>query len=126
MGITTLTVPMHIFDQDEFVGKSWFYREGINWETLGLFLYPDKYLQPVEPEIPNNVWEFLTLAFRNLYQSHEISYYQTSIVDQHRTIEISDCGISSTDFEIEIGSEKYQQLYVSGKKAARSFFGMEG
>jgi len=117
--------PMHIFDQDEFVGKSWFFREGINWETLGLFLYPDKYLQPVEPEIPDNVWEFLTLAFRNLYQSHEISYYETSAVDQHRTIEISDCGISSIDFEIDVGSEKYQQLYESGKQAVRSFFGQE-
>jgi len=118
--------PMHIFDQDEFVGKSWFYREGINWETLGLFLYPDQYLQPVEPEIPDNVWEFLTLTLRNLYQSHQLTYYQTSTVDQHRTIEISDCGISSTDFEIDIGSEKYKQLYESGKQAARVFFGQEG
>jgi hypothetical protein len=46
-------------------------------------------------------------------------------VDQHRTIEISDCGISSTDFEIDIGSEKYQQLYESGKTAVRIFFGSE-
>jgi NTE family protein len=117
--------PMHLFDQDEHAGKSWFFRDGINWETLGLFLYPDKYLEPVESEIPENVWEFLTLAFRNLYQSHELSYYETSTVDQHRTIEISDCGISSTDFEIDIGSEKYQQLYESGKTAVRIFFGSE-
>jgi NTE family protein len=117
--------PMHIFDQDEFVGKNWFFREGINWETLGLFLYPDQYLKPMEPEIPDNVWEFLTLALRNLYLSQQLSYYQTNTVDQHRTIEISDCGISAIDFEIAIGSEKYQQLYESGKQAVRSFFGQE-
>jgi len=46
-------------------------------------------------------------------------------VDQHRTIEISDCGISPTDFEIDAGSEKYQQLYESGKHAVRRFFGQE-
>jgi hypothetical protein len=46
-------------------------------------------------------------------------------VDQHRTIEISDCGISSTDFEIDVGSEKYQKLYESGKQAVDSFFGQE-
>jgi dipeptidase len=32
---------------------------------------------------------------------------------------------SKTDFEIDVGSEKYHQLYESGKQAARSFFGTE-
>lgn len=114
--------PMHIFDQPELSGRNWSYRDGINWETLGLFLYPDRYLHPSEPEIPANVWEYLTLAFRNLYQSYEMTYYETSTVDQHRTIEISDCGIASTDFEISIEGEKYNLLYESGKQAVRDFF----
>lgn len=114
--------PMHIFDHPELSGRNWSYRDGINWETLGLFLYPDRYLHPSEPEIPANVWEYLTLAFRNLYQSYEMTYYETSTVDQHRTIEISDCGIASTDFEISIEGEKYKLLYESGKQAVRDFF----
>lgn len=114
--------PMHIFDQPELAGRNWSFREGINWETLGLFLYPDNYLNPTDPEIPSNVWEYLSLALRNLYQSHELASYQSSIVDQHRTIEISDCGIDTTDFEIEIGDEKYNRLYQSGVDAARAFF----
>lgn len=114
--------PMHIFDQPEFSRRNWSYRDGVNWETLGLFLYPDKYLHPTDPEIPDNVWEYLTLALRNLYQSHQLTSYETNVVDQHRTIEISDCGISTTDFEIAVEGEKYNLLYESGKKAVRDFF----
>lgn len=114
--------PMHIFDQPELAGRNWSFRDGINWETLGLFLYPDRYLNPAEPEDPSHVWEYLSLALRNLYQSHELASYQTSIVDQHRTIEISDCGIDTTDFDIDVGDEKYTKLYQSGSNAVRSFF----
>lgn len=114
--------PMHIFDHPDLSGRTWSYRDGINWETLGLFLYPDRYLHPSEPEIPANVWEYLMLAFRNLYQSYELTYYETSTVDQHRTIEISDCGIDTTDFDISLEGEKYNLLYESGKQAVRNFF----
>jgi len=114
--------PMHIFDSPDFSGRSWSFRDGINWETLGLFLYPDRYLHPSESEIPENVWEYLILAFRNLYQSYELTYYETSTVDQHRTIEISDCGIATTDFDISLGGEKYNLLYQSGREAVLNFF----
>ncbi len=114
--------PMHIFDRSELAGRSWSFRDGINWETLGLFLYPDQYLHPVDPEIPENVWEYLSLTLRNLYQSQEVASYHGSMVDQHRTIEISDCGIDTTDFDIEVGDEKYTKLYQSGVTAARDFF----
>ncbi len=114
--------PMHIFDNPDFSGRTWSFRDGINWETLGLFLYPDRYLHPSDPEIPTNVWEYLMLAFRNLYQSYELTYYETSTVDQHRTIEISDRGIATTDFDISLEGEKYNLLYESGKEAVRNFF----
>jgi NTE family protein len=114
--------PTHIFDQPELAGRAWSFRDGINWETLGLFLYPDQYLHPADPEIPDNVWEYLSLAFRNLYHSYELASYQGNTVDQHRTIEISDCGIDPTNFEIEIGDEKYTMLYQSGVNAVRDFF----
>jgi NTE family protein len=117
--------PMHIFDQPELAGRNWSFRDGVNWETLGLFLYPEQYMHPAAPEIPSNVWEYLSLALRSLYQSYELSSYETSIVDQYRTIEISDCGIDPTDFEIEIGDAKYTELYQSGMNAVRDFFQSE-
>lgn len=116
--------PMHIFDQDEFATNSWAYRDGVNWETLGLFLFPDQLKNQSEPEIPNNVWEFLTLALRNMYNAHQLSNYQTNPVDKHRTIEISDCGIKAVEFDIEPGSEKYRQLHASGQQAVRTFFAL--
>jgi NTE family protein len=114
--------PVHIFDRSEYAGKSWAYRDGVNWETLGLFLFPDMLTPDEESEIPENVWEFLSLMLRNLYHSHEIASYKTSPVDQERTIEISDCGIPPTDFDIGLGDEKYQRLYNSGKDAVQAFF----
>jgi NTE family protein len=114
--------PVHLFDQEKYAGKPWAFRDGVNWETLGLFLYPEKARHLDEPEIPDNVWDFLSLMLRNLYHSHELSSYRTSTVDQERTIEISDCGVSPTDFDIEIGDEKYQQLYSSGRNSVENFF----
>ena len=114
--------PTHIFDQPELAGRNWSFRDGINWETLGLFLYPEHYLHPADPEIPSNVWEYLSLAFRNLYHSYELASYQGNTADQYRTIEISDCGIDPTDFEIEIGDAKYTKLYQSGVDAVTNFF----
>ncbi len=116
--------PVHLFDKPEYAGKPWAFRDGVNWETLGLLIYPDRVTQPEEAEIPENVWEFINLMFRNLYHSHEISNYQTSTVDRERTIEISDCGIPSTDFDIKPGDERYQLLYESGKGAVRNFFSL--
>ena len=114
--------PVHIFDKSEYAGKTWAYRDGVNWETLGLFLFPDQIDQYTEPEIPDNVWEFLTLMLRNLYHSHSIASYESSTVDKNRTIEISDGGIAPTDYDITLGDEKYELLYDSGKQAVRRFF----
>jgi NTE family protein len=114
--------PVHIFDNSEYAGKAWAYRDRVNWETLGLFLLPDQINRPTEPEIPDNVLEFLTLMLRNLYHSHGFASYESSTVDKNRTIEISDAGIAATDYDITLGDEKYQLLYESGQQAVRGFF----
>jgi len=112
--------PTHIFDKEQYA--NWAFRDNINWETLGLFLRQEQSLQDREPEIPGDVWQFLTLAARNLYHSHQMSAYQTNPVDKHRTVEISDCGISALEFDIEPGSERHKQLFDSGRQAVRDFF----
>jgi NTE family protein len=117
--------PMHIFDQPVFAIRNRYYKDGINWRTLGLFLFPARLKNQAEPEFPENVWEFVNLAVRNIYNAHQVSNYQTNPVDRQRTIEIDDCGISAVEFDILPGSIKYNQLYQSGKAAVRAYFGVD-
>lgn len=117
--------PMHIFDQPDFAVRNRYYKDGVNWRTLGLFIFPSRLKTDAEPEIPENVWEFVNLAVRNIYNSHQVSSYQTNPVDQQRTIEIDDCGITAVEFDIVPGSIKYARLYAAGKNAVRDFFDVE-
>lgn len=114
--------PIAIFDDPQFAQQSWAYREGINWETLGLFLYPEAVKNTTKPIMPKNVWAFSSLMVQSLYRAYEVSGYQTNPVDKRRTIEISDCGIPATEFSITRDSEKFQRLYASGRNAAQQFF----
>ncbi len=114
--------PMDIFDAPEFARESWAYRDGVNWETLGLFLYPETSKHPGDPIMPKNVWAFSNLMIQSLYHSYAVSSYETNPVDKQRTIEISDCGIPTTEFSITPDCEKYEQLYQSGRSAAKAFF----
>lgn len=114
--------PMHIFDDEKFGKNSWFYRDGINWETIGLFLIPEQSKEIKKIERPKDVWEFLNLTMINIYTSQQTASYMTNPVDKYRTIEINDKGISPVEFDITPGSEKYSLLYQSGRNAAKKFF----
>lgn len=117
--------PMHLFDRAELAERSWAYRDGVNWETLGLFLFPMRLRNQDTPERPETVWKFLTLMLRNVYYAQQASNYQTNPVDKHRTIEISDCGIAPVELDVKRDSEKYRQLYASGQQAVRAFFELD-
>jgi NTE family protein len=114
--------PIHIFDGKEFSRSSLIFRKGVNWETLGLYLFIEKNLAEEKPDLPKNLVDFVLLAGHNFYDSYEESSLLNRAIEQRRTIEISDCGISAVDFDLEPGSEKYQKLFNSGRKAALKFF----
>jgi NTE family protein len=113
--------PIHLFDQPQFASESRLYRYGINWETLGLFLFPRVMNGETSPVEPNNLWEFLDLTVRSIYDSHQLANLTENIADKKRTIQIDDCGIASTRFDLSPHSEEYRCLYEAGRKAARSF-----
>lgn len=117
--------PIHIFDQPVYAKESRSYRDGINWETLGLFLFPSKLFDTDKVDEPKNLWEFLDLTVRSLYDSHQVSNLVENIADKQRTIEISDCGISSTQFDLSPESKEYQQLFTAGRVSTEKFFGFE-
>jgi NTE family protein len=117
--------PIHLFDQPRFAKESRHYRDGINWETLGLYLFPSNLHDPHNRDEPQNLWEFLDLTVRSIYDSHQIANLVESVADKKRTIQIDDCGITSTRFDISPESPEFNCLYNAGKQAVIDFFGTE-
>ncbi|HUV15584.1 MAG TPA: patatin-like phospholipase family protein [Pelolinea sp.] len=117
--------PIHLFDQSRFAHNSRFFRGGVNWETLGLFLMPDDLDCDPKPEYPENIWEFLNLTIQSIYDSHQMSNINQNLVDQQRTVMINDCGISSLQFDVKLGGEEYIRLYSSGRDSVFSFLKKE-
>ncbi|MGV8025388.1 MAG: patatin-like phospholipase family protein [Anaerolineaceae bacterium] len=113
--------PINIFDQLPFVKENESKRHKGNPETLGLFLYPESVGEATKSKNPHNLIDYLGLVISNLYESYEVMQFENSVIDQRRTIAISDCGILSTDFSIVKGDEKYNLLRESGRKAALTF-----
>lgn len=114
--------PIHLFDGSDFSSSSLAFRKGTNWETLGLYLYADKQNGEPAPDIPKNLVDFVLLTGHNFYDSYEESSLLNRAIEQRRTIEISDCGISALDFDIRPGGDKYNQLFNSGRDSALRFF----
>ena len=113
--------PIHLFDQPDFARLNPFYRNGINWETLGLFLKSEDMECVSDPLLPDNLFEFLNLTLRSFYDTHELSNLEKSLVDQKRSVIINDCGVSSLQFDLEPGSDLYQKLFLSGREAVLNF-----
>lgn len=113
--------PIKLFDQPPYIKKADLKRTKGNPETLGLFLYPEGGLKLVKNEMPRNLMDYLGIVIGNLYTAFETTQFETSFIDQHRTIAISDCGIQSTDFSIVKGDEKYNKLKEAGRQGALNF-----
>jgi NTE family protein len=114
--------PLDIFDQRSFADDPNRFSEGVNWESLGLFLEPDEEKYQDVAEYPKNLWEFVALAGKNYYDSHQLAGLKNNVLDEKRTIRIGDCGVSAVEFDIQPGSEAYSKLYESGKQAVKDYF----
>lgn len=114
--------PLELFDDKSYVSDPGQFKDGINFESLGLFLSPEKTKYDDVADYPKNLWEFVALTGRNFYDSHQLAGLEKNVMDEKRTITISDCGVSSVDFDIHPDSEIYQQLYDSGRQAVQEYF----
>ena len=113
--------PIHLFDQERYIFNRYYFRGGVNWETLGLFLMPNDLEYESEPEYPGTIWEFLSLTIQSIYDSHQVANIGQNFVDQERTVMINDCGVSPVNFDAALGSSEYQDLFDSGVKAVEEF-----
>lgn len=116
--------PMHIFDAPEFSKGSSQYRNGINWETLGCYLYPARDIDR-EYEHIEGLMSYMKAVVSSLYSSHQVASYDLNPFNQQRTIRIDDQGVDPTDFSIRRGDELYEALIESGRKATREYLKYE-
>jgi NTE family protein len=113
--------PIHLFDQPRFAQGNRFYKNGINWETLGLFLKSDDMETHGKSISPENLFDFITLTIRSFYDSHALSNLDKNIVDRKRSIIIDDCGVSPLQFDLECDSDPYKNLFTTGRESVERF-----
>jgi NTE family protein len=111
--------PIHIFDDPKYEKGNRFYDQGVNWETLGCRLFtPEDCKGDIEPV--NNLASYVKNLVETLAITEDISY-QNTLIDQLRTIDISNCCVDTTDFNIKPGSEKFAELVAAGRSATEVF-----
>ena len=113
--------PVHIFDQPRFaVGNRWFVH-GVNWETLGLRLFTPEGCPPTQGPI-TNVVSYIGHLFEALFDAQGVAF-ENNPIDQQRTINISNCCVSTIDRDIRPypGHPKYDELVLSGYDAAQAY-----
>jgi NTE family protein len=111
--------PIRLFDTPDYINGNSNYDQGVNWETLGCRLYtPEKCGQEIEPitNLPGYVKNLVeTLAIT------EDKTFEHSLIDQLRTINISNCCVGTTDFSVKPGTAKYDELLQAGRSATQEF-----
>lgn len=112
--------PIRYFDDPQFVSKRRWYRNRINWATLGCYLYtPEDCLQD-KTEFGNLIDFISTLTEAVAWQTRDESFSRETL-DVMRTIMINDCCIHQTEFDIPPHSERYDKLIESGRSAATAY-----
>ena len=117
--------PIHIFDEPRYARRSRSFSNGVNRETIGLFLYADKIRNDKMHENPENLWEYIDLTVRSIYDAHQTASLDHNPVDGSRTVCISDCGISALKFETAKRSGVYECLYKSEYNAVNDFLNVQ-
>ena len=120
-GAVLSNYPLHIFDDPKFGKGNRNYQDGINWETLGCRLYTPSDLLPRGEPI-ENIFDYIENLLETLAEVQVVAF-ENDYVDRRRTINISDCGIATTDFRIrpDETDPKYLKLVQAGESAARQY-----
>lgn len=113
--------PIHIFDNKRYGHDNRNYVHGVNWETLGCRLYTPKDMTPMEKPITNIV-SYVENLVETMIEAQGV-LIQESPVDRYRSIDISNCGVSTVDFHLQPSEDnpKYVEMVEAGKHAARLY-----
>lgn len=113
--------PLHIFDDPRYSKGNRRFEHGINLDTLGCRLFTPQDCSPGDERISNLI-DYIENLLETMAEIQAVAF-ESSYVDQFRTINISNCGIATTDFRIrpEEDDPKYVALLNSGITATRKY-----
>ena len=113
--------PIDLFDYPHYLDGGMLLQDGMNWQTLGLHNHTPQELNGTGRPITGllTYMESLAQMIINM-QNLKLSLHQ---LNMRRTIQISNLGISATNFSIKpiLGDEIYEQLVAEGYRTARDF-----
>jgi NTE family protein len=111
--------PIHLFDHPKYEKGNRHYEQGVNWETLGCRLFtPEDCRGEFEPI--TSLPRFVKNLVETLAITEDIAFKST-LIDQLRTIDISNCCVGTTDFSVKPSTEKYEELVAAGWSATNEF-----
>ena len=113
--------PLTIFDDPRFEEASRHFVAGVNWETLGCQMFTPEDRSRRGSEITNIVG-YAASVVESLGNMQNVAV-EMRTVDSWRSISISNCGVSSLDFDIQPtdSDPRYVELVRSGEQATREY-----
>ncbi len=115
-----MNYPLHIFDQPKFKENNIWYENGINWETLGFYLYTNADLVSERKKI-ESFKDFISHLYESYNISLQIAEIENNTTDERRSVKINTLGISSTDFHLSKKDQKFLDLVEEGRKATLEY-----
>ncbi|MCB9161765.1 MAG: patatin-like phospholipase family protein [Caldilineaceae bacterium] len=116
--------PLQLFDAPEhFAHDNEWYRGGVNWQTLGCRLYtPEDCDEPSYRMPMKTLIGYMSNLIETMMNAQEAAH-RGAPADRARTIDISNCCVSSTDFDIQLDppGETYLKLVDAGRTAAQAY-----
>jgi NTE family protein len=113
--------PLTIFDDPRFKEHSRHFTYGINWETLGCQLFTPEDCSDRETEV-NNILQYAENVIETMTEAQQVAV-EMRTVDRWRSMRISNCCVSTTDFDIQPDDSdpKYSEMVKTGEQAAREY-----
>jgi NTE family protein len=113
--------PLTLFDDERFEKDSRHFTHGVNWETLGCRLFTPPDCSQAEPEI-NNILNYAENVIETMSKVQNVAVDMRA-VDRWRSISLSDCCVSTTDFHVQPheSNPKYVEMIQGGELATREY-----
>jgi NTE family protein len=113
--------PLQLFDERPFAGNNRWFVNGVNWETLGCRTFTPSDCPPRSGAI-SNLLTYAQNVFEVLIEA-QAAAYRLNKPAQRRSIDISDCCVRSTDWDIrpDWDNKRYLRLVSAGETAALAY-----